>query len=128
MYFICKMKEDIQIRTAIFTEEFKTFLFSSNDKVKVKCAYIIEMIETQKVLTEKFIKKLQNTEFYEMRISVGFNEYRTILFSINAENIIQATEIVFLNSFLKKDTKDYKKAIEEARKILENFLKDKDNE
>ncbi|WP_241697322.1 hypothetical protein [Capnocytophaga canis] len=63
-----------------------------------------------------------------MRISVGFNEYRTILFSINAENIIQATEIVFLNSFLKKDTKDYKKAIEEARKILENFLKDKDNE
>ncbi len=74
------------------------------------------------------IKKLQNTEFYEMRISVGFNEYRTILFSINAENIIQATEIVFLNSFLKKDTKDYKKAIEEARKILENFLKDKDNE
>lgn len=128
MYYICKMKEDIQIRTAIFTEEFKTFLFSSNDKVKVKCAYIIEMIETQKVLTEKFIKKLQNTEFYEMRISVGFNEYRTILFSINAENIIQATEIVFLNSFLKKDTKDYKKAIEEARKILENFLKDKDNE
>lgn len=128
MYYICKMKEDIQIRTAIFTEEFKTFLFSSNDKVKVKCAYIIEIIETQKVLTEKFIKKLQNTEFYEMRISVGFNEYRTILFSINAENIIQATEIVFLNSFLKKDTKDYKKAIEEARKILENFLKDKDNE
>ncbi len=57
MYYICKMKEDIQIRTAIFTEEFKTFLFSSNDKVKVKCAYIIEMIETQKVLTEKFIKK-----------------------------------------------------------------------
>lgn len=128
MYYICKMKEDTQTRTAIFTEEFKTFLFSSDDKVKAKCAYIIEMIETQKVLTEKFIKKLQNTEFYEMRISVGFNEYRTILFSINAENIIQATEIVFLNSFLKKDTKDYKKAVEEARKILENFLKDKDNE
>lgn len=122
------MKEDTQIRTAVFTEEFREFYANASKKVQAKIDYILHIIRTQYALNEKFIKKLQDTDFYEMRISVGFNEYRTILFSLNADNIIEATQVIFLNSFLKKDTKDYKKAINKAEKILEEFLNQTENE
>jgi Phage derived protein Gp49-like (DUF891). len=56
-----------------------------------------------------------------MRVSVGTNEYRTMLFSINHENIIQATEVILLNGFLKKSSKDYDKQIKKATKILEDL-------
>jgi hypothetical protein len=56
-----------------------------------------------------------------MRVSVGTNEYRTMLFSINHENIIQATEVILLNEFLKKSSKDYDKQIKKATKILEDL-------
>lgn len=96
------MESDKRIRELIFTEEFFSFYNKANDKVRDKIDYIIRIIETQKVINEKFVKKLENTDFYEMRVSVSSNEYRTILFSMNAENIIQATKIIVLNSFLKK--------------------------
>ena len=56
-----------------------------------------------------------------MRVSVGTNEYRTMIFAVNHKNIIQATEIILLNGFLKKSTKDYRKQIEKAIKILEGL-------
>lgn len=119
---------DITIRDLIFTDEFLSFYNNTDDRVRDKIDYITRIIETQRVINEKFVKKLENTDFYEMRISVSSNEYRTILFSINAENIIEATEIIVLNTFLKKDKKDYKKAIKEAINILnKTFGEDGDN-
>lgn len=115
------MKEDLDIRDIIYTDEFEEFYNSVSQKVRDKIDYVLYIVRTQYVVNEKFIKKLEDTIFYEMRISIGFNEYRTILFSVNADNIIQATEILLLNSFLKKDTKDYKKAIQKAQKILNNL-------
>lgn len=55
-----------------------------------------------------------------MRISLD-NEYRVILFSINHPNIIQATQILMLNGFIKKTTKDYKAQIDIANKILQRL-------
>mgnify|MGYP002432685224 FL=1 len=70
-----------------------------------------------KVVTTKLVKKLVDTDFYELRISVG-NEYRIILFTIDHENFIEAERIVLLNGFMKKSTKDYKTEIEKAERIL----------
>lgn len=53
-----------------------------------------------------------------MRVSVGTNEYRTVLFAIDHENVIEAKNIILLNAFLKKDNRDYKKQIEKALSIL----------
>lgn len=53
-----------------------------------------------------------------MRVSVGNNEYRTIMFTMDNENMILATEITLLNAFLKKSTKDYQKQIKLAKNIL----------
>lgn len=49
------------------------------------------------------------------------NEYRTILFAIDKPNIIEATQIILLNGFLKKSNKDYRKQIEIAQTILNDL-------
>ena len=73
-----------------------------------------------KVVNTKLVKKLVDTDFYELRISVG-NEYRVILFTIDHENFIEAEQILLLNGFMKKSTKDYKKEIQKAEQILNSL-------
>ncbi|MGI6573147.1 MAG: type II toxin-antitoxin system RelE/ParE family toxin [Fermentimonas sp.] len=92
-----------------------------DDRARTKFDYAIEIVMTVKVIPAKFVKKLAGCDFYEMRVSVGFNEYRTIVFSIDAQNIIEATKIVLINGFLKKSEKDYKKQIQKASNILSNY-------
>ena len=53
-----------------------------------------------------------------MRVSIGNNEYRTVLFAIDHDNFIEAKNIILLNAFLKKSHKDYRKQIEIAETIL----------
>ncbi len=109
------------IRTILYTDEFKEFYDSLDEKVKKKIDYVIVLIKDFKLVHTDFVKRLVNTELYEMRVSVGTNEYRSILFSIDHENIIEATQVVILNGFLKKSTKDYDKQIKKAEKILNNL-------
>lgn len=59
-----------------------------------------------------------------MRISVGTNEYRTVLFAMDNNNIILARNILVLNAFLKKSEKDYKKQVEIAKNILGGYTND----
>lgn len=79
-------------------------------------------METQYVVSNKFVKKLLNSDFYEVRVSVSTNEYRTIIFAVDNESFIESTKVILLNSFLKKSEKDYKKAISKAEKILNKML------
>ena len=58
---------------------------------------------------------------FEMRVSVGSNVHRTLIFAVDHENIIQATNVILLNGFLKKDSKEYKKQIKKAINILNNL-------
>jgi hypothetical protein len=67
------------------------------------------------------VKHLENTELYEMRISVGNNAYRTILFAMDNRNVMLAQRILLLNGFIKKSTKDYNKQIKQAYKILKQY-------
>ena len=78
-------------------------------------------IRTEYVLSTKFVKHLENKNLYEMRVSVNTNEYRTILFAVDNDNIILSKRILLLNGFLKKSTKDYSKQIKVAKQILEDF-------
>lgn len=83
--------------------------------------YAINILENVTPLPAKFVKKLTNTDFYELRISVD-NEIRVILFTIDNDNINLATSVVLLNGFVKKSTKDYDKEIEKAINILRELL------
>ena len=84
--------------------------------------YALSLMSQIKVVSTKFVKKLEGTDFYEMRISVG-NEYRVILFTIDSESFIEADEVLLLNGFMKKSTKDYKAQIQIAENILSELAK-----
>ncbi|MBS9774940.1 MAG: type II toxin-antitoxin system RelE/ParE family toxin [Tenacibaculum sp.] len=109
------------MREILRTDEFSEFLNDLDLKVIEKFDRTIEIVATVKIIPTKFVKKIIGTKFYEMRISVGNNQYRTVVFSINAENIIEATKIVLISSFLKKSKKQYKKEVQKAVKILEDY-------
>ena len=91
-------KKDNDIRELYFSDEFAEFYGMLQDKVN-----------------------LENTDLYEMRVSVNTNEYRTILFAVDNKNIILSKKILLLNGFLKKSTKDYSKQIKIAERILKDF-------
>ena len=119
--YICSMKEDDAIRELYFSEEFWEFYSLQSEIVKKKFEYVFGIVRKEKVITTKFIKHLVDTDLYEMRVSVGTNEYRTVLFAINHSNIMLASKILVLNAFLKKSSKDYNKEIKKAIKILGGF-------
>jgi hypothetical protein len=81
----------------------------------------MDVVRTIRVLSKNFVKHLENTELYEMRISVGNNAYRTILFAMDNRNVMLAQRILLLNGFIKKSTKDYNKQIKQAYKILKQY-------
>ena len=115
MYYICNM------RTMIRTKDFDDFYNSLPSNIQNKVKYAMNIIADVKVVNTKLVKKLIDTDFYELRISVG-NEYRVILFTIDHENFIEAEQILLLNGFIKKSTKDYKKEIIKAEQILNSLL------
>ena len=79
--------------------------------------YVMQIMSTEYLVNEKFVKKLQNSSFYEMRVSVSSNEYRSIIFAIDADSFIQSKKVLMLNSFLKKDTKQYRTELKKAETI-----------
>lgn len=109
------------IRVIYKAPEFDAFYNSVPIKTQTKFDYVINVISTIYIIPTKFVKHLENTDLYEMRVSVGTNEYRTVLFALDNENVIEATRIILLDAFLKKDNKDYRKHIEKAITILNNL-------
>ena len=109
------------VRVVYKTPEFEAFYASMPSKIQIKFDYVINVISTIYNIPTKFVKHLKKTDLYEMRVSVGTNEYRTVLFTIDHDNIIEAKNIILLNAFLKKDNKDYRKQIEIALSILNSM-------
>lgn len=109
------------VRTVLRTPEFMVFYEALSEKIKMKFLYVINVIATIYNVSTKFIKRLENSDLYEMRVSVGKNEYRTILFAIDHDNFIEAKTVILINAFLKKDNKDYRRHIEKAKSILNNL-------
>ena len=110
-----------RIRDLLHTEEFDSFYNSLDERTVSKYDEAILYLESVYVLSAKFVKKIVNTDLYEMRVSVGYNEYRTILFATDHENLIQATKVFLLNGFLKKSSKDYDKQVKRAVNILKEL-------
>ena len=111
-------------REVILSDEFMDYYRSLPEKVRTKYDYVMQIIRSQYVVNEKFVKHLENTEFYEARVSVGTDEYRTILFAVDSQSFIESKTVLFLNSFLKKDSKQYKSEVKKAESIIEKYKED----
>ena len=112
------------MRNIVLTNEFLDYYNSLPDKVKTKYDYVMQIIKSQYVVSEKFVKHLENTRFYEARISVGSDAYRTIIFTVDSQSFMESKVILFLNSFLKKSSNQYESEIRKAESILKTFIKD----
>lgn len=108
-------------RELIYSQEYMEFVQNSSKRTQEKLLYATYILESVTPIPVKFVKKLINTDFYELRVSVD-NEVRVILFAVDNENINLASSIIFLNGFIKKSTKDYEKEIIKAINILRNVL------
>jgi len=109
------------MREMLITTECLEFIDNQNERVSIKFYQLIEVIEEVKIVHSSFVKRLINTDFYELRIKAG-NEIRVIIFAVDHSNFSECTKAICLNGFHKKSTKDYKKAIKQAEKLLENYL------
>lgn len=110
-----------KLRNILFSSEFETYYKSLQEKIQCKYDYVMQILSSMYVVNEKFVKRLEGTGFYELRVSISTNEYRTILFTIDADNFMEAKTIILLNSFLKKDKKQYKAEIAKAKTILKSL-------
>ena len=109
---------DEGIRELLITPEFEEYYNAQPDNVKEKFKYVMHVMKSLRVVNAKFIKVLEKTEFYEMRVSLGSNEHRSIIFTMDATNFMDSKRVILLNAFLKKSTKQYKSEIQKARAIL----------
>lgn len=116
--------EENYIRNIIFSDEFEDYYSRMSDQIRKKYDYALQIVKSQFVVSSKIVKSLDNTDFYELRISVSSNEYRTILLAVDHDNFIQSKNVLLLNSFLKKDTKQYKAEIKKAESIVKRYLED----
>ncbi len=111
------------MRIIYYTDEYLDFYTNANETIKNKIAYLEEILISEKIIKSKYAKKLVDTDFYELRILLN-NQYRIIFFTIDSEDLNQATELLFINAFLKKANKDYKKQVKKALKILEQWTEE----
>ncbi len=76
------------------------------------------------MVNQKFVKKLESTAFYELRVSISSNEYRTIIFAIDHSSFMQCHKVLLLNAFLKKGSKQYRAEMNVAEKILKKYTEE----
>lgn len=76
-----------KIRTISITEEFDAFYKKADNRTKTKIEEVFDAIETLRIITANYAEKLQSSEFYEFKIIVGNNPYRSIVFIIDGDNL-----------------------------------------
>jgi Phage derived protein Gp49-like (DUF891). len=109
------------MRKLILTPSFEEFYKTSSNRLAEKIDYALTILEQIDVPSTKFIKKLRGSRFYELRISAE-KEYRVLLSPIDTANIIEARQVLVLQGFQKKSTKDYNKQIAIAERIIGDLL------
>ena len=116
------------IRKAYKSKAFEEFYSFLNDRTKKKVEYVLQVIQDEDIVSSKFIKKIINSDFYELRISTD-NEYRVIIFTMDNDSFINSTGVLLLNGFIKKSESDYTKQIRNAYNIMkkEGFIDENDD-
>jgi mRNA-degrading endonuclease RelE of RelBE toxin-antitoxin system len=104
-------------RTIHKSKTFDDFYSSLSKWTQKKVDYVVKIVQDEEVISAKFVKKIINSDFYELRISTD-NEYRVITFAIDSESLINSTNILLLNGFIKKSEADYVKQIVIAENIM----------
>lgn len=93
------------------------FIDSQPAKIAQKIAWVLKAIQDLEIVPKTYFKKLANTDFYEVRISMSGNIFRLLGFFYNG-NIV-----ILTNGFQKKTQKTPKSEIEICEARMKDFLK-----
>lgn len=110
-----------RIRTVIaYKDYFKNFLLEQPQKVQDKIFKIIEIIEYQQRIPERYLKHIEGHKaLYEARITLGSNIWRVFCF------FDQGQLVILLNGFQKKTQKTPKSEIDKAIALMQEYFNDK---
>ncbi|MBO4340163.1 MAG: type II toxin-antitoxin system RelE/ParE family toxin [Bacteroidales bacterium] len=114
------------MRTILKSQEYEDFYGCLDQRTQEKIKYILQMMTDIRVINTKFVKKLENTDFYEIRISSGV-EYRILLYTLDKDSFIESNQVLLLNGFVKKSTKDYNRSITIADSIIARLSETNDS-
>lgn len=97
---------------------FQDFYDGLDERAKIKVDHVLFVLENQPIVPQKFVKHISGSSgIFEARASVGSHEYR-ILFFFESGSLVEGGKIVVVgNGFLKKDNRDYRRAVELAERI-----------
>jgi len=110
------VKREIKI-----TPECHAFITEQPQRVLNKFYEVIAVLIEIQVVGTPYVKKLTNTRFYELRVK-AVQEYRFILYPMDHENFTLAKKVICLNGFVKKSTKDYRKAVNRGNELLKIYV------
>ena len=103
-----------------FENHFKDFYFKQSQVVRKKIDWTLLILRNTRIVPEKFLKHLTNTDgLWEVRISAGNGIFRIFCFFENGNLII------LLGGFQKKTQKTPKNEIEKAERLKKEYYEDR---
>ena len=109
-----------QFREVIFYGEyFWEFYYKQSRKVKDKITWTIGLLKYLEVIPEKYLKHIEETDLYEIRVSFGNNIFRIFCF-FDKERLV-----IILNGFQKKTQKTPRTEIDRALRLKHDYYENK---
>lgn len=108
-------------RNLILSPAFKEFEQSANPRTREKLRYAYPYWKR----SVRYLSNLSRNWSGQISSNCGCpwtTRYGFILFAVDNDNINLVTNVILLNGFVKKSTKDYDKEITKAINILRNLL------
>jgi len=109
-----------QIRGVIFYGDyFWEFYYKQSRKVKNKINWTIGLLKFLLIIPEKYLRHIEETDLYEIRVSFGNNIFRIFCF-FDKDRLV-----IILNGFQKKTQKTPKKEIDRALRLKQDYYENK---
>jgi phage-related protein len=105
---------------SIYKEHFTDFYKKQSEIVRKKIDWTILLIRTMKIVPEKYLKHLTNTNgLWEIRVSAGNGIFRVFCF------FDEGNLIILLSGFQKKSQKTPRTEIKLAEKLKKEYYENK---
>ena len=114
------MNKGIIREVEFFGDYFLDFYRKQTYKVRKKIDWTIGLLQYLEKIPEKYLKHIEGTDLYEIRVSFGRNIFRIFCF-FERERLV-----IVLNGFQKKSQKTSRVEIERALRIKEDYYGRKD--
>ncbi len=109
-----------------FKNYYREFYDGLDERARVKISFALQVLKTQHFVPAIYAKHISGSVgLYELRATVGSNEYRALFFFETGDLISGGRVVVLGNGFLKKDNRDYKRAVALAEKIRAEYFEEK---